>query len=176
MSGLYSSYDKYDANTLENNSNDSGHKDYVNDLDVGKKDLTYVSSNKENVRNLPITSSEVALKNWDISCNYDEFNNSNPQVKTGDFTIKNMQCYFIINNKDGVTRVTLPDASDYPHYWGRKEIIIKNLYDYEVLSTSNNVKQLDSNDISDKIMGVGLGGKYISLVSDGKKWVIKSIF
>jgi hypothetical protein len=47
MDVLYSSYEKYEENTIENNGKDVGDKAYVFDTDVGVKDFRVVESDKD---------------------------------------------------------------------------------------------------------------------------------
>ena len=134
------------------------------------------SEDLDNKNRFGVTVSKFVKENWDISVNYDEFNNFSPFVRDSDFTIKKMQCYFIINNTNSPTYITFPNPSDYPHYWNRKEIILKNLHNQPILSKNNDIKQLNSKEISNKILPIESSGKYISLTTNGTNWVIKSIF
>ena len=155
----YSSFNTYQSTHLES------------------KDVSFINSEitKESLAiSSTTTRKEFIKENWDISWNYNEFNKYPPIVKTTDFKVLNYQCYFIVNNKESSTQVTLPNPSDWPSEWGRKEIIMRNIQNQEVLSVDNDIHQLDGQ-ISNKILP-SISGKYVRLVSNGKQWVIKSIF
>ncbi len=131
---------------------------------------------KDSDKRFNISVSDFVRENWDISINYNHFNNFPPLLRDKDFTIKDMQCYFLVNNMSCPTYVTLPNASDYPHYWNHKEIILKNLHNQPIYSKHNNIQQLKTLEISNKILSAESKGKYITLITNGNNWVIKSIF
>jgi hypothetical protein len=134
------------------------------------------STEKDSSEKFNISVSDFVRENWDISINYNNFNNFPPLLRDKDFTIKDMQCYFLVNNSSSPTYVTLPKASDYPHYWNRKEIVLKNLHNQPIYSKDGNVQQLKTIEISNRILPVESKGKYVTLITNGKYWVIKSIF
>lgn len=132
--------------------------------------------NENTRKKFGVIVSDFVKENWDISVNYNGFNSYSPFVKNTDFTIRDMQCYFIINNANNATYITFPNASDYPQYWNRKEIILKNLHNQPILSKNNDIQQLNSKEISNNILLTESAGKYVSLTTNGKTWVIKSVF
>ena len=142
---------------------------FINDkkLMPEKPLLTFEKNQKVCFNNIDI--------NLDIPFEFNEFNYYKPFVKTSDFTINDLQCYFVVNNNT-TTKVTLPSASERPSYWNRKEIIIKNIYNHPILSTSNNIQQLNSTEISNCILPANNAGKYVSLMTNGKFWYINSIY
>jgi hypothetical protein len=146
---------------------------YSKDTDI-KKDGELLNIEKSSLDALNFNNQTFNGK-WDISYNYNSFNNCAPRMKTSDFIIKDMQCYFLVDNKDGPTYITFPNASDWPHYWNRKEIIIKNLQEQPIFSSESNIRQLGSNEISNCILPA-VKDKYVSLMTNGKHWYIKSIF
>ena len=90
-----------------------------------------------------------------------------PVTKTADFTLAATECW-IINNKAAATcTVTLPTASTYP---GR-EVTIKNLQAFTVVSASSNVVPIDSASAGTAIL-LGVVGNWATMVSDGTNWVI----
>ena len=143
---------------------------FAKDTEFNKKDSFLIFSKDEEESTL----TEFIKTNWNKPIKYDQFNRYAPLVRVSDFTIKDMQCYFIINNPNGPTHVTLPNASDWPHYWNYKEIILKNLQNHPILSNDNNIQQLNSKEISNNILPAE-SGKYVTLITNGKRWIIKSI-
>jgi hypothetical protein len=121
-------------------------------------------------------TAKFVKKHFDIPYNIDKYNSFPPLLRNVDFKIRDMQCYFLINNKCNDTLVTLHDASKYPYYYNKKEIIIRNLHNHAVLSSSNDIQQLDSNEVSNCILPKNSDGKYVVLTTNGKNWVIKRIF
>jgi hypothetical protein len=149
---------------------------YAKDQDVDSKNsLLSIDNDTLESGSLYFTDDIIPIE-WDISCNYNVFNSCPPLIKTSDFVIRDMECYFIVNNRDGPTYLILPNASDYPHYWNRKEIILKNLQEQPIFSKEDNIRQLDSKKISNCILSANNKGKYVSLMTNGKTWYIKSIF
>lgn len=146
---------------------------YAKDTDI-KKDGELLNIEKTSLDAYALNFNNQTFNGkWDIS--YNSFNKSPPLLKKEDFTIKDMQCYFLVDKK-GPTFITFPNASDWPHYWNRKEIIIKNLQDQPIFSSETNIRQLKSNEISNCILPSNFNDKYVSLMTNGKHWYIKSIF
>ena len=88
-------------------------------------------------------------------------------TKTADFTLAVNEDY-VINNKAAATcTVTLPTASTYP---GR-EVTIKNLQAFTVVSASSNVVPIDSASAGTSIL-LGVVGNWATMVSDGTNWII----
>jgi hypothetical protein len=100
---------------------------------------------------------------------------SSCQVKTFYDTLNNLSI-LIEKLKDQAKNIISNFSSDYPHYYNKKEIIIRNLHNHAVLSSSNNIQQLDSNEVSNCILPENSDGKYVVLTTNGKNWVIKRIF
>ena len=57
-----------------------------------------------------------------------------------------------------------------------KEIVIKNLHDQPIFSSCNNVKQLNSEEISNCILPASNKNKNVRLKTNGEHWYIESIF
>jgi hypothetical protein len=71
----------------------------------------------------------------------------------------------IVNGAATIT-ITLPTASD----WTGRELMIKNIAAYPVISASSNVKPIDTNTATSTILRYQ-PGSWCTLVSDGTNWV-----
>lgn len=91
---------------------------------------------------------------------------SRPATKTGNFTIAANETRVICNGTASIT-VTLPAAADQP---GR-EINLKTIAAYTVISASSNVKPLDTDTAGTAILSA-TAGKWAELVSDGANWIV----
>jgi hypothetical protein len=88
-----------------------------------------------------------------------------PVIKTATFTVGATENWLIMNGAATIT-ITLPTASD----WTGRELMIKNINDYPVVSASSNVKPIDTGTAGSTIFG-GIPGSWCTLVSDGTNWV-----
>lgn len=89
-----------------------------------------------------------------------------PVTKTAAFTVAANENEIICNGSASIT-VTLPDATTQP---GRK-IRLKTRAAFTVISSSANVKPLDSDTAGTAILSA-TAGKWAELVSDGANWVV----
>lgn len=94
------------------------------------------------------------------------FGRGAPVTKTTAFTVGATENHIIVNGAASVT-VTLPTASSYT---GR-EIIIKTIAAFTVVSASSNVVPIASATAGTAILAA-TAGKCATLVSDGTNWVI----
>ena len=94
------------------------------------------------------------------------FGRGAPVTKTADFTVAATENWLICN-KGSSCIVTLPTASTYP---GR-EIMMKNLQSFTVVSNASNVVPLAGGAAGTAILAAA-SGKWATLVSDGSTWVI----
>jgi hypothetical protein len=88
-----------------------------------------------------------------------------PVTKTTDFTVAATENWLIMNGTATIT-ITLPTASSFT---GR-ELMIKNIAAYTVISASSNVKPIDTNTAATAILPA-TAGSWCTLVSDGTNWV-----
>jgi phage gp36-like protein len=88
-----------------------------------------------------------------------------PVTKTTDFTVAATENWLIMNGTATIT-ITLPTASSFT---GR-ELMIKNIAAYTVISASSNVKPIDT-DIAATAILPATAGSWCTLVSDGTNWV-----
>jgi hypothetical protein len=88
-----------------------------------------------------------------------------PVTKTTDFTVAATENWLIMNGTATIT-ITLPTASSFT---GR-ELMIKNIAAYTVVSASSNVKPIDTNAAATAILPA-TAGSWCTLVSDGTNWV-----
>jgi hypothetical protein len=88
-----------------------------------------------------------------------------PVTKTTDFTVAATENWLIMNGTATIT-ITLPTASSFT---GR-ELMIKNIAAYTVISDSSNVKPIDTNTAATAILPA-TAGSWCTLVSDGTNWV-----
>jgi len=89
-----------------------------------------------------------------------------PVIKTADFTVATTENW-LISNKSSSCTVTLPTASSFT---GR-EITIKNLAAFTVVSASSNVKPIGTNTAGTAILPA-TAGTWCTLVSDGTNWIV----
>jgi hypothetical protein len=88
-----------------------------------------------------------------------------PVIKTTNFTVAATENWLIMNGTATIT-ITLPTASD----WTGRELMIKNIAAYTVISASSNVKPIDTNTAATAILPA-TAGSWCTLVSDGTNWV-----
>lgn len=88
-----------------------------------------------------------------------------PVTKTTNFTVAATENWLIMNGTATIT-ITLPTASSFT---GR-ELMIKNIAAYTVISASSNVKPIDTNTAATAILPA-TAGSWCTLVSDGTNWV-----
>jgi hypothetical protein len=88
-----------------------------------------------------------------------------PVTKTTDFTVAATENWLIMNGTATIT-ITLPTAA----YWTGRELMIKNIAAYTVISASSNVKPIDT-DIAATAILPATAGSWCTLVSDGTNWV-----
>lgn len=89
-----------------------------------------------------------------------------PVTKTGNFTVGIAENWLICNGTASIT-VTLPTASA----WTGREIMLKTIAAFTVVSASSNVVPLAGGAASTAILAATTG-KYATLVSDGTNWII----
>lgn len=109
---------------------------------------------------LRIGAKQIALITGSLS-------RASPVTKTADFTVADTENWLINNKAAATCTVTLPAAASYV---GR-EIMIKNLQAFTVVSASSNVVPLAGGAAATAILAATTG-KYATLVSDGTNWVI----
>lgn len=97
------------------------------------------------------------------------FSRAAPVTKTADFTVAVTENWLINNKAAATCTVTLPTASSFT---GR-EIMIKNLQAFTVVSASSNVVPLAGGAAGTAILSAN-AGRFCTLVSDGTNWVIMS--
>jgi hypothetical protein len=88
-----------------------------------------------------------------------------PVTKTANFTVAATENWLIVNGLATIT-ITLPTASSFT---GR-ELMIKNIAAFTVVSASSNVKPIDTNTAATAILPA-IAGSWCALVSDGSDWV-----
>jgi hypothetical protein len=93
------------------------------------------------------------------------FGRGSPVVKTTSFTIADTENWITCNGTATIT-VTLPTASAYP---GR-EIMIKTVAAFTVVSASSNVEPINTGTPGTAILAA-TAGKWATLVSNGTTWV-----
>ena len=128
-----------------------------------------------------LSSYPYPVNEWDIPLKLEDnrFNLRHPIVINSDFNIGPGESYFIVDNKKTPTYVTLPTTSISiwsNEYIRDKEIVIKNLHNQPIFSRYNDVKQLDSEEISNCILPASNKNKYVRLKTNGENWYIESIF
>jgi hypothetical protein len=92
---------------------------------------------------------------------------SAPVTKTADFTVAVSENWLINNKAAATCTVTLPAAASFT---GR-EIMIKNLQAFTVVSASSNVVPLAGGAAGTAILSAN-AGRFCTLVSDGTNWII----
>jgi outer membrane murein-binding lipoprotein Lpp len=109
------------------------------------------------------TAGTIAATNIDLSGYLDR---GAPVTKTADFTVAATENW-LISNKASSCTVTLPTASSFT---GR-ELMIKNLAAFTVVSASSNVKPIGTNTAGTAILPA-TAGTWCTLVSDGTDWIV----
>jgi hypothetical protein len=109
------------------------------------------------------TAGTIAATNIDLSGYLDR---GAPVTKTDNFTVAATENWLIINKGSSCT-VTLPTASSFT---GR-ELMIKNLAAFTVVSASSNVKPIGTNTAGTAILPA-TAGTWCTLVSDGTNWIV----
>jgi hypothetical protein len=98
------------------------------------------------------------------------FGRGAPVTKTTDFTVAATENWLIMNGTATIT-ITLPTASD----WTGRELMIKNIAAYTVISASSNVKPIDTDTAATAILPEAVDSivfsSWCTLVSDGTYWV-----
>lgn len=89
-----------------------------------------------------------------------------PVIKTADFTVAATENW-LISNKSSSCTVTLPTAASFT---GR-ELTIKNIAAFTVVSASSNVKPIGTNTAGTAILPA-TAGTWCTLVSDGTNWIV----
>lgn len=89
-----------------------------------------------------------------------------PITKTASFTVDRFENWLICNGAASIT-VTLPNAASNV---GR-EIMLKNLAAFTVISAASNVKPIDSNTAGTAILPATVGA-WCALVCDGTDWIV----
>ena len=90
-----------------------------------------------------------------------------PVTRTANFTVVDSDNWLICNKAGSSCTVTLPAAASYV---GR-ELMLKNLQLFTVVSASSNVVPMDSATAGTAILSAVIGN-WCTLVSDGTNWVI----
>ena len=90
-----------------------------------------------------------------------------PVTKTADFTVDVAENWLINNKAASSCTVTLPTASS----WTGREIMIKNLVAFTVISATSNVKPIGTNTAGTAILPA-TAGTWCTLVSDGTNWIV----
>jgi hypothetical protein len=88
-----------------------------------------------------------------------------PVTKTANFGVAATENWLIMNGTATIT-ITLPTASS----WTGRELMIKNIAAYTVVSASSNVKPIDTDTAATAILPA-TAGSWCTLVSDGTNWV-----
>lgn len=89
-----------------------------------------------------------------------------PVTKTGNFTLAIAENWIICNGTATIT-ATLPAASS----WTGREVMLKTIAAFTVVSASSNVVPLAGGAAGTAILAA-TAGKYATLVSDGTNWII----
>jgi hypothetical protein len=93
------------------------------------------------------------------------FGRGAPVTKTTNFTVAATENWLIMNGTATIT-ITLPTVSD----WTGRELMIKNIAAFTVVSASSNVKPIGTNTAGTAILPA-TAGSWCTLVSDGANWV-----
>ena len=88
-----------------------------------------------------------------------------PITKTQNFTVSALQNWLIVNGTSIIT-VNLPGVSNF----SGREIMIKNIAAFAVISNATNVIGLNNNQTTNSILPA-IAGSWCVLVSNGSKWV-----
>lgn len=89
-----------------------------------------------------------------------------PVTKVAAFTWGDSEDFIVCNGTASIT-ATLPDAGKFP---GR-ELTVKTIAAFPVVSASSNVKPIDTNIAGTAILAAS-AGKWATLISDGTNWVV----
>jgi hypothetical protein len=89
-----------------------------------------------------------------------------PVTKTGNFTLADTENWLICNGTGTIT-VTFPAASS----WTGREVMIKTIAAFTVISASSNVVPLAGGSAGTAILAA-TAGAWATLVSDGTNWII----
>lgn len=89
-----------------------------------------------------------------------------PATKTTSFTVADTETHIVCNGTATIT-VTLPSAS----IWPGREIVIKTIAAFTVVSAATNVLPINSATAGTAILA-GTAGSWALLVSNGTNWVI----
>jgi hypothetical protein len=89
-----------------------------------------------------------------------------PVIKTAAFTVARYENWLICNGGASIT-VTLPTAATN----AGREIMIKTIAAFTVVSASSNVKPIDSNTAGTAILPA-TAGAWATLVCDGTDWIV----
>jgi uncharacterized cupin superfamily protein len=90
-----------------------------------------------------------------------------PVTKTADFTVAATENWLINNKAAATCTVTLPAAASF----SGREIMIKNIQAFTVVSATSNVVPLAGGAATTAILAA-TAGKWATLVSDGTNWII----
>ncbi|RPJ31864.1 MAG: hypothetical protein EHM17_14845 [Verrucomicrobiaceae bacterium] len=93
------------------------------------------------------------------------FGRNAPVTKTGNFTLGDAENWLICNGTATIT-VTLPAASS----WTGREVMLKTIAAFTVVSASSNVVPLIGGAAGTAILAA-TAGKWVTLVSDGTNWI-----
>ena len=93
------------------------------------------------------------------------FGRNAPVTKTGNFTLGDAENWLICNGTATIT-VTLPAASS----WTGREVMLKTIAAFTVVSASSNVVPLAGGAAGTAILAA-TAGKFATLVSDGTNWI-----
>jgi hypothetical protein len=93
------------------------------------------------------------------------FGRGAPITRTTNFTVTTNENWLIMNGTATIT-ITLPTVSD----WTGRELMIKNIAAFTVVSASSNVKPIGTNTAGTAILPA-TAGSWCTLVSDGANWV-----
>jgi hypothetical protein len=88
-----------------------------------------------------------------------------PVTKTANFGVAATENWLIVNGLATIT-ITLPTASS----WTGRELMIKNIAAFTVVSASSNVKPIDTDTAATAILPA-IAGSWCTLVSNGSDWV-----
>ena len=87
---------------------------------------------------------------------------------TNPYEVKNTDNWIICNGNTGTIYIILPSVTSYR---GR-EIMFKNISNYQVISVSSNISPLNGiTNTSNIILQAGVG-KWVTLVYDGSYWIV----
>ena len=101
-----------------------------------------------------------------VSVTAGSFGRGGVVTKTGSFTLADNEDWIICNGTATIT-VTFPAASS----WTGREVMIKNIAAFTVISAGNNVVPINSATAGNAILPA-TAGSWATLVSDGTNWVI----